>query len=248
MSKEHNFTASDVLTPELMNKLTQDSQIVSDSQSDKSASDDRLAKTKWVRSAVGDTSLNAASANKLKTARKIKIVDARDKVIDEANFDGTESITLKLPDILGVDTLRRVTLTWRKESSPQQYYVAASAEVICHKDFITWVYDDKELTEIGISGIDAEEITVTQLNAFLKKLGYGGRGTFYLGAKQERMLPMQGESKFLQNNDNIQSSDIIAGVYPDRENSDKLYYLTAQRYTTSGLNNATICAAVRRIV
>ncbi len=245
MSKEHNFTASDVLTPELMNKLTQDSQIVSDSASDKSVSDGHIATTKWVRTANGDTDLNAASANKLKTARKIKIVDASGRYVGgEVNFDGTGNITLTLPDIPSVDTLRRVTFAWLTNSD----YIAATAEVICQNSYITWDYEDIELSKISYTGVDAKEITNTQLNSFLKKLGYGGRGTYALGPKHKRILPMNGLSKFPSYNATLNPSDIIIGVYPDRENGDKLYYLTALNYSTSGLNGAAVYATVRRIV
>ena len=71
MTKNHTFIASDILTPELMNGLTQDSQIVSASA--KQDNSDSIATTQWVRSAAGDTALNAATAAELTgTLKKIQ--------------------------------------------------------------------------------------------------------------------------------------------------------------------------------
>lgn len=96
MGKNHNFVASDILTPELMNGLTQDSQIVSESS--KGEDSDAIATTKWVRSASGDTALNAATATKLKNARSLKISDADGSNVAAAiTFDGSGDATLKLP-------------------------------------------------------------------------------------------------------------------------------------------------------
>ena len=99
MAKEHNFTASEILTPDTMNALTQDSQIVKDS--DLNSNDDSLATTKWVRSANGNTNLNAATATKLLHGRSIGLTDA-----DSTNhgsgitFDGTANATIKLPSTI----------------------------------------------------------------------------------------------------------------------------------------------------
>lgn len=96
MTKNHTFIASDILTPELMNGLTQDSQIVSASA--KQDNSDSIATTQWVRSASGDTALNAATATKLKNAISMKISDADGSNVAAAiNFDGSGDATLKLP-------------------------------------------------------------------------------------------------------------------------------------------------------
>lgn len=96
MTKNHTFIASDILTPELMNGLTQDSQIVSASA--KQDNSDSIATTQWVRSASGDTALNAATATKLKNARSLKISDADGSNVAAAiTFDGSGDATLKLP-------------------------------------------------------------------------------------------------------------------------------------------------------
>lgn len=96
MTKNHTFIASDILTPELMNGLTQDSQIVSASA--KQDNSDSIATTQWVRSASGDTALNAATATKLKNAISMKISDADGSNVAAAiTFDGSGDATLKLP-------------------------------------------------------------------------------------------------------------------------------------------------------
>ena len=99
MGKNHNFVASDILTPELMNGLTQDSQIVSESS--KGEDSDAIATTKWVRSASGDTSMNAATATKLRNARAIEISDSDGSHSGEVTaFDGSAGVTLKLPSTI----------------------------------------------------------------------------------------------------------------------------------------------------
>lgn len=302
MTKNHTFIASDILTPELMNGLTQDSQIVSASA--KQDNSDSIATTQWVRSASGDTALNAATATKLKNARSLKISDADgSNVADAITFDGSGDATLKLPakikgnlegtashavnadeaeHSLSADTAvtqatsdnsnkiattkfvkqvaynadnpppnpfedwRRVVFTWRNETGLDDN-IAASAEIVCHKDFINWSYKDYALSDISITGIDGIEIPEATMVAFLKSLGYGGRSTYYMGARQERIFPMTGLSKFVSYNDSVRPSDIIAGVFVNRD-LDSLTYLTALNYSTSGLNSAKIYAVVRRLM
>lgn len=343
MGKNHNFVASDILTPELMNGLTQDSQIVSESS--KGEDSDAIATTKWVRSASGDTSMNAATATKLRNARAIEISDsdgshsgevtafdgsagvtlklpstiraslngnsdtatmlrtARSiKISDSSSsnsggsesFDGSGDITLKLPSKIkatldgnathagSADTSvtrensddsdniattafvknvaynpdnpppdpfenwRRIVFTWRMESGYDDS-IAASAEIVCHKSFINWSYEDYTLSEISQTGIDGVEIPEATMVAFLKSLGYGGRSTYYMGARQERIFPMKGLSKFLSYSDSVSPSDIIAGVFVNRD-LNSLTYLTALNYSTSGLDSAKIYAVVRRLM
>lgn len=99
MAKDHNFTASEVLTAELMNSLTQDSQIVKETDI-KSNDKDMIATTKWVRNATGDTALNAATATKLATERKI-ITDLSSEI--SASFTGENDITPGVSGILSVE-------------------------------------------------------------------------------------------------------------------------------------------------
>lgn len=98
MAKEHNFTASEILTPDTMNKLTQDSQIVKDTALD--SNDDNISTTKWVRSAHGNTNLNAASATKLFTERGI-ITNLSSTI--SSLFDGTTDITPGISGILALE-------------------------------------------------------------------------------------------------------------------------------------------------
>lgn len=294
MAKEHNFTASEILTPDTMNALTQDSQIVKDTVP--GSNDDSLATTKWVRSASGNTSLNAATATHANHAANADhAVEANHSVeanhalradhaiesdhaddadharnADNAGHAGsaTSAITKAISDkstniattafVKNVayhkdnpppnplDDLRKVTFTWRKKSGID-HYIAATAEVICHKNYINWNYIDYELAAIGQGGIEVDPISIDTMVVFLKSLGYGAINTYNMGSKQSKMLPMVGLSKFLSYNSTIQPSDIIAGVYVNRD-QNTLTYLTALNYTTTGLKEAEIYATVRRLI
>ena len=60
----------------------------------------QLATTSWVRTATGDTALNAASATRLETPTKI--TTGLDVVSSDKKFDGSEDVTIPVSGVLGV--------------------------------------------------------------------------------------------------------------------------------------------------